>query len=373
MQIEKKEDNIEDLNSKLKENELIISSLKKQNLKITEDYENLNEFVIPNLKKQIDEKDLIIQNCLIEQIKLTKELNSIKENSTLNYNKYTIPEFEEEKDNLIMFQQNKIECLNNLYKQLKNEFNSFKEENEKKLIEKENKIKIQKDEILLLTSNKNKNEEKLNDLNAEINSLTNINKNLILEIKTLNDIIKNLYEEKEKNILQIRFLKKENEQNNLNVNKTLNRVKKLDDDYQVIYNQLEFYKNKLSEMTYIFHVTFLGIIENSSEIVFNKEGRNYVINIKYLASSYKYDILDIDDIYTQKDDDKIIIIKYKNNKNRADEKFRTNESKKIIKVFKDFQNKALEHLDVKKHQKEEKLKKRQIKKDVKGMFDIFGN
>ena len=31
MQIEKKEDNIEDLNSKLEENELIISSLKKQN------------------------------------------------------------------------------------------------------------------------------------------------------------------------------------------------------------------------------------------------------------------------------------------------------------------------------------------------------
>ena len=44
-----------------------------------------------------------------------------------------------------------------------------------------------------------------------------------------------------------------------------------------------------------------------------------------------------------------------------------------MKVFKDFQTKALQHLDVKKQQKEDRMKQKQIKKNVKEMFSIFGN
>ena len=39
------------------------------------------------------------------------------------------------------------------------------------------------------------------------------------------------------------------------------------------------------------------LVESEAELVFNKEGRNkYVINIKYITSAYKYNILDINEM-----------------------------------------------------------------------------
>ena len=156
---------------------------------------------------------------------------------------------------------------------------------------------------------------------------------------------------------------------------TLNRIKQLDEDYQNINKSLEEYKTKISEIdtkTYIFKVTSLGrVIEASAELVFNKEGRNYILTIKYITSSTKYDILEIDNITNVEGEDNIILIKYKENKGEDVEMFRTNETNKILKVFKEFQSKAIQHVDVKKQEKEDRIKQKQIKKNVKDMFSLF--
>ena len=158
---------------------------------------------------------------------------------------------------------------------------------------------------------------------------------------------------------------------------TLNRIKQLDEDYQNINKSLEEYKTKISEIdtkTYIFKVTSLGrVIEASAELVFNKEGRNYILTIKYITSSSKYDILEIDNITNVEGEDNIILIKYKENKGEDVEMFRTNETNKILKVFKEFQSKAIQHVDVKKQEKEDRIKQKQIKKNVKDMFSLFGS
>jgi hypothetical protein len=158
---------------------------------------------------------------------------------------------------------------------------------------------------------------------------------------------------------------------------TLNRIKQLDEDYQNINKSLEEYKTKISEIdtkTYIFKVTSLGrVIEASAELVFNKEGRNYILTIKYITSSTKYDILEIDNITNVEGEDNIILIKYKENKGEDVEMFRTNETNKILKVFKEFQSKAIQHVDVKKQEKEDRIKQKQIKKNVKDMFSLFGS
>ena len=158
---------------------------------------------------------------------------------------------------------------------------------------------------------------------------------------------------------------------------TLNRIKQLDEDYQNINKSLEEYKTKIREIdtkTYIFKVTSLGrVIEASAELVFNKEGRNYILTIKYITSSTKYDILEIDNITNVEGEDNIILIKYKENKGEDVEMFRTNETNKILKVFKEFQSKAIQHVDVKKQEKEDRIKQKQIKKNVKDMFSLFGS
>ena len=158
---------------------------------------------------------------------------------------------------------------------------------------------------------------------------------------------------------------------------TLNRIKQLDEDYQNINKSLEEYKTKIREIdtkTYIFKVTSLGrVIEASAELVFNKEGRNYILTIKYITSSSKYDILEIDNITNVEGEDNIILIKYKENKGEDVEMFRTNETNKILKVFKEFQSKAIQHVDVKKQEKEDRIKQKQIKKNVKDMFSLFGS
>ena len=49
------------------------------------------------------------------------------------------------------------------------------------------------------------------------------------------------------------------------------------------------------------------------------------------------------------------------------------EMENMVKVFKEFQSKAIQHVDVKKQEKEDRIKQKQIKKNVKDMFSLFGS
>jgi len=381
----KKDDNdkIDILMNKITKLENLLNEEKKNKTKLEEKYNQLNYATLPLLNKQLNEKEKLLESTLIEQIKLQKEINYLKDNFKINDNfnnisKYIIPEFQDEKDQLIIYQTNKIDFLKNSYKNITKKTKEELENNLKEKINLENKIKSQEEQIKALKDSSQKNDEKINDLNTELSSLSQINKNLLYEIKTLNDIIKNITEEKEKYQLELNYYKKENENILNSQQSTLNRIKQLDEDYQNINKTLEEYKIKISEMdtkTYIFKVTSLGrVIEASAELVFNKEGKNnYILTIKYITSSTRYDILEIDNISVVEGEENVILIKYKENKGEDVEMFRTNETNKILKVFKEFQTKAIQHVDIKKQEKEDRIKQKQIKKNVKDMFSLFGN
>ena len=375
-------DKIDSLMNKILKLENSLNEEEKNRAKFEEKYNQLNNATLPLLNKQLDEKEKLLENALIEQIKLQKEINYLKDNFNINDNfnnitKYIIPEFQDEKDELIIHQTNKIDYLKNSFNNLKKKTKIESENYLKEKFELEKKLKSQEEEIKALKDTSQKNDEKINDLNLELSSLSQINKNLLYEIKTLNDIIKNLTDEKEKYNLELQYYKKENDFIFNSQMNTLNRIKQLDEDYQNINKSLEEYKTKISEIdtkTYIFKVTSLGrVIEASAELVFNKEGRNYILTIKYITSSSKYDILEIDNITNVEGEDNIILIKYKENKGEDVEMFRTNETNKILKVFKEFQTKAIQHVDIKKQEKEDRMKQKQIKKNVKDMFSLFGN
>ena len=375
-------DKIDSLMNKILKLENSLNEEEKNRAKFEEKYNQLNNATLPLLNKQLDEKEKLLENALIEQIKLQKEINYLKDNFNINDNfnnitKYIIPEFQDEKDELIIHQTNKIDYLKNSFNNLKKKTKIESENYLKEKFELEKKLKSQEEEIKALKDTSQKNDEKINDLNLELSSLSQINKNLLYEIKTLNDIIKNLTDEKEKYNLELQYYKKENDFIFNSQMNTLNRIKQLDEDYQNINKSLEEYKTKIREIdtkTYIFKVTSLGrVIEASAELVFNKEGRNYILTIKYITSSTKYDILEIDNITNVEGEDNIILIKYKENKGEDVEMFRTNETNKILKVFKEFQSKAIQHVDVKKQEKEDRIKQKQIKKNVKDMFSLFGS
>ena len=375
-------DKIDSLMNKILKLENSLNEEEKNRAKFEEKYNQLNNATLPLLNKQLNEKEKLLESTLIEQIKLQKEINYLKENFNINDNfnnitKYIIPEFQDEKDELIIHQTNKIDYLKNSFNNLKKKTKIESENYLKEKFELEKKLKSQEEEIKALKDTSQKNDEKINDLNLELSSLSQINKNLLYEIKTLNDIIKNLTDEKEKYNLELQYYKKENDFIFNSQMNTLNRIKQLDEDYQNINKSLEEYKTKISEIdtkTYIFKVTSLGrVIEASAELVFNKEGRNYILTIKYITSSSKYDILEIDNITNVEGEDNIILIKYKENKGEDVEMFRTNETNKILKVFKEFQSKAIQHVDVKKQEKEDRIKQKQIKKNVKDMFSLFGS
>jgi chromosome segregation ATPase len=376
-------DKIDSLMNKILKLENSLNEEEKNRAKFEEKYNQLNNATLPLLNKQLDEKEKLLENALIEQIKLQKEINYLKDNFNINDNfnnitKYIIPEFQDEKDELIIHQTNKIDYLKNSFNNLKKKTKIESENYLKEKFELEKKLKSQEEEIKALKDTSQKNDEKINDLNLELSSLSQINKNLLYEIKTLNDIIKNITEEKEKYQLELNYYKKENESIFNSQQSTLNRIKQLDEDYQNINKTLEEYKIKISEMdtkTYIFKVTSLGrVIEASAELVFNKEGKNnYILTIKYITSSTRYDILEIDNISVVEGEENVILIKYKENKGEDVEMFRTNETNKILKVFKEFQTKAIQHVDIKKQEKEDRIKQKQIKKNVKDMFSLFGN
>ena len=377
-----KEDNFEILVNKVDslEKELLSEKIKSKNFE--EELNILKSYKIPLLSKTIEEKDNYIDSLLIEKIKLQKEISYLKDNfeddnlKKLNISKYIIPEYQEEKDKLIIHQTNRLDYMNNAYKKIKNILKEKEKDFQKQISELNLQIKTQEEQITTLKGINSKNDEKILELNEEINDLAEINKNLSLEISTLNEIITEINDEKEKYMLQNEYHKKENEFISNNNNLILNRIQRQDEDYKKINDLLEEYKEKLSEVdtkTYIFKVTSIGkIVESAAEIVFNKEGRNkFVINIKYITSSYKYDVLDIDDMTQMEGEENIIIIKFNKNKGRDDEMFRTHEVNKILKIFQDFRSKAIQYSDIQKIKREERKKEKQIKKNVNAMFDIW--
>lgn len=377
-----KDDNFEILVNKVDslEKELLSEKVKSRNFE--EELNIIKSYKIPILNKTIEDKDNYIDTLLMEQIKLQKEIAYLKDNfeddnfKKIKISKYIIPEYQEEKDKLIIYQTNRIDYINTAYKKLKNVLREKEEDFQKQINELNLQIKTQEEQISTLKGINSKNEEKILELNEEINDLAEINKNLSLEITTLNEIITEINNEKEKYMLQNEYHKKENEFITNNNNLILNRIQKQDEDYKKINDLLEEYKEKLSEMdtkTYIFKVTSIGkIVESAAEIVFNKEGRNkYVINIKYITSSYKYDILDIEDITQLEGEENIFVIKFNKNKRRDDEMFRTHELNKILKIYHDFRSKAIQFADVQKIKREERKKEKQIQKNVNAMFDIW--
>ena len=379
--IKNKDDNFEILVNKVDslEKELLSEKVKSRNFE--EELNDLKSFKNPVLSKTIEEKDNYIDSLLIEQIKLQKEINYLKDNfnednlKKLNISKYILPEYQEEKDKLIIYQTNKLDYINNAYKKIKNILKEKEDNFQKQINELNIQIKTQEEQIETLKGINSKNDEKILELNEEINDLAEINKNLSLEISTLNDIITEINNEKEKYMLQNEYHKKENEFITNNNNLILNRIQKQDEDYKKINDLLEEYKEKLSEVdtkTYIFKVTSIGkIVESAAEIVFNKEGRNkYVINMKYITSSYKYDVLDIEEISQLEGEENIFIIKYNKNKGRDDEMFRSHEINKILKIYQDFKSKAIQFADIQNIKREERKTENQMKKNVNAMFDI---
>ena len=381
---EKKDDYQNILQEKVNslEKELFSEKVKSKNLE--EEINLLNSIKIPIFIKTIEEKDNYIDSLIIEQIKLQKEINYLKDDfkseegklDKIKLSKYLIPDDQEEKDKLIMNQSNKIDFLNFAYKETKLKLIKKEEEYNQQINELNSKLKTQEEQIAAFNNINLKNEKKIDELNDEINDLAEINKNLTLEISTLNDIIGDINNEKEKYLMLNEYHKKENEfihKNNISI---LNRIQKQDDDYKQLNDLLEEYKEKLNEVytkTYIFKVISIGkLVESEAELVFFKEGKNkFLINIKYITSSYKYNILDISEMKQMEGEENILIIKFIKEKRRNDEMFKTREINKILKVYQDFKNNAIQFSDIKRAKRDERKKEKEIKKDVNAMFSMW--
>ena len=151
---------------------------------------------------------------LIEQIKLQKEINILKDNfngdnlKKLNLSNYIIHEYKEEKDKLIIYQKNKLDYISNAYKIIKNNLKEKEDIFQKQLNELNTQIKTQEEQILTLKDINSKNDEKILELNEEINELAETNKNLSLEISTLNEIITEINNEKRNICYKMNIIKK---------------------------------------------------------------------------------------------------------------------------------------------------------------------
>ena len=363
------------------EKELFSEKIKSKNFE--EELNLLNSIKIPVFIKTLEEKDDYIDSLLVEQIKLQKEINYLKNNfnhsedklDKIQLSKYIIPEFQEEKDKLIMNQTNKIDFLNFVYKETKAKLRKKEEEYDQQINDLNTRIKSQEEQIFNLKNINSENEKKIDELNEEINDLSEVNKNLTLEISTLNDIISDINNEKENYVILNEYHKKENEfihKNNLSI---VNRIQKQDEDYKQLNELIEEYKEKLSETdtkTYIFKVVSIGkLVESEAELVFNKEGKNkYIINIKYITSTYKYNILEISEMKQLEGEENILIIKFIKEKARNDEMFKSHEINKILKIYQEFKNKAIQYADMKRIKKDERRKEKEMKKNVNAMFNI---
>ena len=382
---ENKDDKFDILTRKIDSLEKELNSEKLKSKNFEEEINLLNNLKIPLFIKTIDEKDSYIDSLILEQIKLQKENNYLKNNfvsnedniNNIKLTKYIIPELQEEKDKLIMNQINKIDYLNYVYKTTKLKLKQKEEEYETQINGLNTKIKSQEEYILSLKNINSKNEEKIKELNEEINELAELNKNLTLEISTLNDIISDINEEKEKYVIENEYNKKENEFNYNNSKLILDRIQKQDENYKKLNDLIEEYKEKLNEVdikTYIFKVISIGtLVESEAELIFTKESKDkYIINIKYITGSYKYDILDINEIKKMEgEEENIFMVKYNKNKGRNDELFKSKEINKILKVYNDFKNKAIQFSDPKKKKREERNKEKEMKKNINAMFNMW--
>ena len=346
-QNETKEDKIETLKNKITSLEKDLFSEKIKTTNLEEENNLLKTVKIPSFQNELNEKDSYIDSLLIEQIKLQKEINYLKDNfksseeNKIQLTKYLIPEYQDDKDKLIINQTNKIDFLNFIYKETKSTLRKKQDEYTQQINDLNTKIKSQDEEIISLKKINSKNEKKIEELNEELNELAEINKNLTLEIGTLNEIIGEINQEKENYIILNAYHKKENEFLNKNNLSIINRIKKQDEDYKQLNDLIEEYKEKLTEVnikTYIFKVISIGkLVESEAELVFTNEGKNnYILNIKYITSSYKYNILDISEMKQLEGQENILIIKFNKEKQRNDELFKSKEIKHIIQIFSKF-------------------------------------
>ena len=381
-QNETKEDKIETLKNKITSLEKDLFSEKIKTTNLEEENNLLKTVKIPSFQNELNEKDSYIDSLLIEQIKLQKEINYLKDNfqsseeNKIQLTKYLIPEYQDEKEKLIINQTNKIDFLNHIYKETKTKLRTKEEEYSQKINELNTKIKSQEEEIISLKKINSKNEKKIDELNEELNELAEINKNLTLEIGTLNEIIGEINQEKENYAILNEYHKKENEFLNKNSISIINRIQKQDEDYKQLNDLIEEYKEKLSEVntkTYIFKVISIGkLVESEAELVFTNEGKNnYILNIKYITSSYKYNILDISEMKQLEGQENILIIKFNKERQRNDELFKSKEINKILKIYQEFKNKGIQFSDAKRIKKEQRRKEKEIRKDLNNMFNIW--
>jgi chromosome segregation ATPase len=381
-QNETKEDKIETLKNKITSLEKDLFSEKIKTTNLEEENNLLKTVKIPSFQNELNEKDSYIDSLLIEQIKLQKEINYLKDNfksseeNKIQLTKYLIPEYQDDKDKLIINQTNKIDFLNFIYKETKSTLRKKQDEYTQQINDLNTKIKSQDEEIISLKKINSKNEKKIEELNEELNELAEINKNLTLEIGTLNEIIGEINQEKENYIILNAYHKKENEFLNKNNLSIINRIKKQDEDYKQLNDLIEEYKEKLTEVnikTYIFKVISIGkLVESEAELVFTNEGKNnYILNIKYITSSYKYNILDINEMKQLEGQENILIIKFNKEKQRNDELFKSKEINKILKIYQEFKNKGIQFSDTKRIKKEQRRKEKELRKDLNNMFNIW--
>ena len=381
-QNETKEDKIETLKNKITSLEKDLFSEKIKTTNLEEENNLLKTVKIPSFQNELNEKDSYIDSLLIEQIKFQKEINYLKDNfksseeNKIQLTKYLIPEYQDDKDKLIINQTNKIDFLNFIYKETKSTLRKKQDEYTQQINDLNTKIKSQDEEIISLKKINSKNEKKIEELNEELNELAEINKNLTLEIGTLNEIIGEINQEKENYIILNAYHKKENEFLNKNNLSIINRIKKQDEDYKQLNDLIEEYKEKLTEVnikTYIFKVISIGkLVESEAELVFTNEGKNnYILNIKYITSSYKYNILDINEMKQLEGQENILIIKFNKEKQRNDELFKSKEINKILKIYQEFKNKGIQFSDTKRMKKEQRRKEKELRKDLNNMFNIW--
>ena len=100
----KKDDNdkIDILMNKITKLENLLNEEKKNKTKLEEKYNQLNYATLPLLNKQLNEKEKLLESTLIEQIKLQKEINYLKDNFKINdnfNNIYSTPKKELKDDN----------------------------------------------------------------------------------------------------------------------------------------------------------------------------------------------------------------------------------------------------------------------------------
>ena len=166
---ENKDDKIELLVSKVDSLEKNLFSEKIKSKNLEEEINILNTFKIPEYIKTLEEKDSYIDSLLLEQIKLQKEINYLKDNFNsskddlfkIKLSKYLIPDMQEDKDKLIINQTNKIDYLNYAYKETKTKLKKKEEIYEQKINELITKIKTQEEEITALKNINLKNEKKI--------------------------------------------------------------------------------------------------------------------------------------------------------------------------------------------------------------------